>query len=290
MTYPFLPQDPAAIDYWSRREPGRSLLTLQKRLLEGLWSPPQPHRVLQIGGANASFLEWFTAGGHQVTALEPSLRVREWLRTRLPPRVDLAQGGADDLPYNDNDFDTVAIIHALESATDPRRIIGEAGRVARRHVLLLTCNPYSISGCYQAVKSWWRLRDGQRPSQYSLFGVKRLLGETCYGGCSVSWASGPILPVWTIRYLGQWEGCRWLRHHPFGHYLALRIDLHYTFRALQDPLLQKSPGTPKPVHLRTSLLEHARRRENSPPRIPHAIMNPSAANGFLVDGNQRAVP
>ena len=103
-----------------------------------------PQRVLEVGCGSGIFLEWFMSQGHMVAGLEPSSSSLELARRRLGPKVRLDQGFAENLPYDDNEFDTVALITSLEFVDDPYLALKEACRVARRNVLLGVLNRYSI--------------------------------------------------------------------------------------------------------------------------------------------------
>ena len=60
------------------------------------------------------------SGGHQVTGLDPSPYMLNLARGLVPERVALDRGYAEELPYEDNAFDTVALITALEFVNDPQ--------------------------------------------------------------------------------------------------------------------------------------------------------------------------
>ena len=85
----------------------------------GCGPPAGPKSVLEVGCGTGLFLEWFAQGGHQVTGLDPSPYMLNLARRRVPERVALDRGYAEDLPYEDNAFDTVALITTLEFVNDP---------------------------------------------------------------------------------------------------------------------------------------------------------------------------
>ncbi len=145
MGYVFQFEDALHYDDWFTSEPGRTAAAIEQDLLARLWAPGAPQSVLEVGCGTGLFLEWFVRMGHQVTGLDPSPYMLNIARRLVPERVALDRGFAEELPYEDNAFDTVALITALEFVNDPHLALQEALRVARRQVLLGVLNKYSVS-------------------------------------------------------------------------------------------------------------------------------------------------
>ena len=148
-----------------------------------VWNPASPQRVLEVGCGTGIFLEWFRSQGHMVTGLEPSDACLELARGRLGHKVRLTRGFAENLPYEDNEFDTVALITTLEFVDDPFVALKEAFRVARRNVLLGALNRYSMGGLHYGVKSFWK---------DSLYSRARFLAFSSLAGCAAEFFAGPF--------------------------------------------------------------------------------------------------
>ncbi len=56
----------------------------------------------------------------------------------LPQGIEFRKGHADSLPFKDESVDVVFCSHVLEHVKDPRAVVGELLRVARRKLILVT--------------------------------------------------------------------------------------------------------------------------------------------------------
>lgn len=50
--------------------------------------------------------------------------------------IDVSQYDGLNIPFDDNSFDTVTFVDVLHHATDAYRVLEEAGRVARKHIVI----------------------------------------------------------------------------------------------------------------------------------------------------------
>ena len=252
MGYTFSLEDAKRYDEWFQKEPGESALRIQKQILHDLWSPMSRHRVLEVGCGTGVFLEWFSQQGHQVTGVDASPSMLNLARKRLPGRVVLEQGRAEILPYEDNAFDTVALITSLEFVDNPLMALQEAFRVARSHVLLGTLNKYSLVGCQRYVERILKPTIYSHARFFGVFELRRLIEIAVSGYVPVAWRTCLLFPLSTLRYLRFLERSRYLHWHPFGHFIAMRADLRYPVQAVQDPLVMELRSGMGHVRLHTS--------------------------------------
>lgn len=243
MGYVFQLEDAHQYQEWFTTEPGRSAAAIERELLLRVWSPVLPQSVLEVGCGTGLFIEWFADFGHQVTGLEPSAFMLDVARKRLPPRISLERGFAEDLPYEDNSFDTVALITTLEFVDHPRQALEEACRVARRHVLLGVLNKYSIISAQRYLQSLWRSSIYRRAKFFGVYELQRMVEEILSGPVPMRWRTCLAFPLMTLRYLRFLERSPLFHWHPFGHFIAMRIDMCYRMRTLQDPLLHEIPSS-----------------------------------------------
>jgi ubiquinone/menaquinone biosynthesis C-methylase UbiE len=233
----FSREDARSYHEWFQSDLGRSAALIQKKLLLRLWSPSSSQRVLQVGSGTGIFLEWFAQLGHQVTGIEPSNAMLNIAQLRLPQRIYLEQGQAEDLPYEDNAFDTVALITVLEFAEDHEQVLREAFRVARRHVLLGVINKYSLISCRLYMERFWKQSIFNHARFFSVFELRRLVEAVMSGPVPHQWGTCQFLPYSTLRYLGFLEASRYFQYQPFGHFIGMRVDLRYPVQTVQDPIL-----------------------------------------------------
>lgn len=275
MGYVFQFEDALHYHDWFTSEPGRTAAAIEKDLLQRLWAPASPQTVLEVGCGAGHFLEWFLQGGHQVTGLDPSPYMLDFARRQLPPRVSLERGYAENLPFEDNSFDTVALITTLEYVADPLHALQEALRVARHHVLLGVLNRYSVATWQHCLRRLWQPSIFSHARFFSVFELSRMTTEALAGAVPIRWQTCLLFPLSVLRYLRFLERSRFLHWLPFGHFIGMRIDLRYPLMTVQQPVFYRAPSGAGPANLR-SLCHHRARRhplwnpcsQPSPPAVP----------------------
>jgi ubiquinone/menaquinone biosynthesis C-methylase UbiE len=91
-------------------------------------------RVLEIGGGTGANLAFYGVGVQDVTITEPSEPMAKRLRSRLTGHrviVDLVIAPAEELPFDDNSFDTAVSTLVLCTVADQARALDELRRVLR---------------------------------------------------------------------------------------------------------------------------------------------------------------
>ena len=261
MGYVFRYEDALHYNDWFLSEPGRSAFLIEKELLLRLWSPISPQRVLEVGCGTGLFLEWLSQQGHQVTGLDPSPSMLSICRNRLPDRICLDRGYAEHLPYEDNAFDTVALITTLEFVDDPLQAIREASRVARQHILIGALNRYSLIACSRYVERLWKRSVYSHARFFSVFRLRRLVAEAFSGTVPLHWRTCLSLPLAGLKYYRFLEQSRFFQWHPFGHFIAMRVDPRHTMRTVQQPVFAEIPAGLGPARLHTSCWRLPRREK-----------------------------
>lgn len=250
MGYVFRLEDGHRMERWAAQEPGRTVLRLERNMLGRLWAPLGPQRVLDVGCGTGMTLRWLSQQGHQVTGVEPSWELVRYARRNLPERIAVHHGFAEDLPFSDNEFDTVTLITTLEFVENPRAALAEACRVASRHVLIGTLNKWSLTGCYRRVEFLWKPSLYRHAAFHSVFSLKRMLEEVLYGKPPCRWRTCLVFPLWLAPHVDMMEDHPFFQYQPFGHFLAMRVDLRPLHRPVQEPLMERvvgagAPGTPR---------------------------------------------
>jgi ubiquinone/menaquinone biosynthesis C-methylase UbiE len=91
-------------------------------------------RVLEIGIGSALNLPFYGSGVREVIGLDPSptlIAMAVQQQSGLSFHFDVAAGSGEQLPMDDNDFDTVLTTWCLCSVADPAQVLREARRVLR---------------------------------------------------------------------------------------------------------------------------------------------------------------
>jgi ubiquinone/menaquinone biosynthesis C-methylase UbiE len=131
---------------------------LEKELLEHLLiTLPSGQTILEVGCGTGRFTRWFAEQGLGTLGLDVSLPMLDEAQRLGGARF--VRGDAAALPFDDSEFDLVALITALEFVEDPELVLAEAVRVARRGLLLGVLNQHSWLAVYrQASRSAvWRV-------------------------------------------------------------------------------------------------------------------------------------
>ncbi len=263
VSYIFRLNDTESYENWFRSEPGRTVFEFQKSLLLKVWSPVSPQRVLEVGCGSGMFLEWLVSRGHMVAGIDPSLPSLELARRRLGSRVRLDRGFAEHLPYEDNEFDTVAIITSLEFVDDPMQTLREAFRVARHNVLIGVLNRYSIGRVHSFLEKFWKESFYTHARFFSVFQLRKMASRILCGKFPLEWRTCFVLPFAMLKYFHFLERSSFLQRHPFGHFIAMRIDMRSLFRTIQTPIFTEIPTGVANASVRSLCWRASETREES---------------------------
>lgn len=117
----------------------RRLMAGFERELRECFATAAPASVLDIGCGEGVLTEQWAGqlGSGRVVGLDladPKLEA-EWA-TRQRPNLAFVASRAEQLPFEDGEFELVAAIEALEHIPDAERTVAEMARVARGHLLV----------------------------------------------------------------------------------------------------------------------------------------------------------
>jgi ubiquinone/menaquinone biosynthesis C-methylase UbiE len=217
------------LDAWGQSHAGRRALGFEQAFIGRLLRPRSGERLLDVGCGAGFQLESFRGGGLAVTGLDPSPAMLDLARIRLGGGPELIPGRAEDLPFEDNAFDVVTMIHCLEHVDDPLAALAEAARVARERVFVAVTNRWSLAAMSWAVKNFAR-RDRCRPRRYYSPWELARLWRRAVGTPPARIRTLGLLPP---RFLGWTQGMEnvpLLWRNPFGHFIGMVAYLTYPFR------------------------------------------------------------
>jgi ubiquinone/menaquinone biosynthesis C-methylase UbiE len=131
---------------WAESPRGSFALERERKLLARIIAPwpRRRQKLLDVGCGTGIFLEMLWDSGFDVTGLDSSVSMLSKSRERLGNRADLHLGRAEDLPFEDNEFDYAVLITLLEFSDDPLQVIRESARVARSGILIGFLNRHSL--------------------------------------------------------------------------------------------------------------------------------------------------
>ncbi len=181
-------------------------------------------RLLEVGCGHGRHIELFRKRGLDVIGLESEADLVESARQRLNNRHLVQTGQPEELPFEDNTFDTVILTRVLNRCLSPDAVLAEAGRVANRRVVIEVINPWSLLGL--------RLRLGGAESIRNWFGpqaLRHLILRTL-GPCPMMTESLLTFPQSWLPRLKNVEESAFLRSRNLGGLIFVAVDIRYTVR------------------------------------------------------------
>jgi ubiquinone/menaquinone biosynthesis C-methylase UbiE len=229
-----------AYENWCRSPKGlRMDLFIESMIYETL-KPFKHERVIDIGCGSGNHLQIAGRHGMDLSGIDASPYMLTQARNTLGNRCDLKQADAEDLPYVDNEFDLAFLINTLEFMEDPLPVILEAGRVAKRGVLIVFFNSLSLYIRWQKMRSLFRKMLFSRIKPYSLWEMKRLVTQA-YGPVQMKWKSLPMSAC--IKKTGKPN----MSFLPFGFLIGISVTLTYRYKTDNLSLKEKINGAKRPV-------------------------------------------
>lgn len=152
------------LEHWYASPQGSFSLLREKRLLQRILSPwpRRGHSLLEVECGTGIFLDFFWEGGFDVTGVDAQPNLVSLAQSRLNGKAEIQTSTPEYLPFHDNEFDYVALVHVLEYAKNPLIVLAEALRVAAKGVVISFNNPWSLAALGNAC-------------------CKRLPGKKCCG-------------------------------------------------------------------------------------------------------------
>jgi SAM-dependent methyltransferase len=207
---------------WLASPPGAYALAQECRLFEWLTSawPRRGRTLLEIGCGPGFFLEFFHRAGFDVTGFDKSPVMLEAARERLGGKADFNLGDAHHLPYDTDSYDYVALLTLLEFVENPRHVLMEAARVARKGILVGYVNRFSLyrlSAKHHKLLSQarWFMPWSMRSLARSAMGLLPIHEGCVLPGPYWTWRTG--FPLWGLGRL--------VLPLPIGAYCAFTADL-----------------------------------------------------------------
>lgn len=188
---------------WLASPRGSYALVQECHLLEWLTAawPRRGRTLLEVGCGPGVFLEFFHRAGFDVAGLDKSPVMLAAARDRLGERADFNLGDAHRLPYDTDSYDYVALLTLLEFVSDPRRVLLEAARVAKRAVIVGYLNRlslYRLSAGHHKIlnQAKWYLPWEMRSLARSAMGSAPIHEGSVLPGPPWTWRPG--CPLWGL--------------------------------------------------------------------------------------------
>ena len=180
-------------DAWRRSAQGRVIEGSPEKLFRSLVDPRPGQRVLDVGCGTGNHLLILNRMGLNISGTDASQAMVRKAGRRLGERFIVKQGLAEDLPFEDNEFDLVSLINTLEFMDNPLQALREAGRVASSKVFVGVLNSLSWNGMLNRIRGYFNDPLFGQATFYNLWQIKSLM-QLAYGPVPISWASIKVIP------------------------------------------------------------------------------------------------
>jgi len=144
-------EEASQYETWYATPQGQRVGQAERALLGRLLAPfPEAQSILEIGCGTGHFTRWFTEKVRLVIGLDRAPTMLAEFR-KTSTEVPIVLGDGHCLPIADGSVDLSVFVVTLEFLEDPQVALAEAMRVARRGVLLITLNPWSLGGLSRKI-------------------------------------------------------------------------------------------------------------------------------------------
>lgn len=220
---------------WLRSSQGRAVEKMADASLRAMLEPHPGERILDIGCGDGTHLLLCSRLGVEPAGVDASPYMIARARERFGNRATLRTANAEELPFEDNEFDLAVLINTLEFLDDPLPALREAGRVARRKVFIGVMNRYSWHCLCARLKGLFRETLFNHLKFYDLWELQSC-ARAVFGEAPMSWGCARMKPEWVARIGGPLNSIWNWKHCPFGIFLCLSVSLMYTVQTEQHPL------------------------------------------------------
>ena len=218
----------------SRR--GLSLDSLKEKLILDLAVPVAGESVLDVGCGSGDTLSLFGKKKCLLTGMDPFPAALDATRMRLGESCELVLGDAADIPFSDNQFDIVTLTGGLQHCADPQKAIAEAVRVSRNRVFIGFLNRHTPAGTKQVLRRLFGFPEGSEARFFSIGEMRSLVYQTM-SGARIRWGSVLCLPGPAYDLAPGLEDLLPMRKNPLGAYVGMVFAVHYTYRTIQEPVM-----------------------------------------------------
>ncbi|MFH1351156.1 MAG: class I SAM-dependent methyltransferase [Pseudomonadota bacterium] len=220
---------------WCQSAHGRAMDKFAEDSIITLMDPRPGDRVLDIGCGQGNHLLFLNRLGLNISGIDASPYMISRARERLGNRCFLKTAAAEDLPFDDNEFDLVILVNTLEFLDDPLQALREAGRVAKNKVFIGAMNSLSWHCLCHRLQSLFRDSIFRYVKFYSLWELKFSV-QRVFGNVPIAWSCSRLWPPF-IERIGTLLTDHWnLKYCPFGSFLGLAVTVFYSMKTDNLPL------------------------------------------------------
>ncbi len=136
---------------------------------------------------------------------------------------------AEDLPFDDNSFDTALLFFSLEFSDRPAKAIEEACRVAREQVVIGVHNRYAPQNMARRVKGFFFPDMYSRAHFFSVWELKTMM-TLILGKVPLKWRTTVQFPFMSGRLVSRVERFSLIQWSYWGSFIGMHIKPVPKFR------------------------------------------------------------
>jgi ubiquinone/menaquinone biosynthesis C-methylase UbiE len=223
---------------WQGSPDGIMLDRLISELIIRLVQPKRGQRVLDIGCGTGNHLLLLYRLGLDVTGLDASAYMLDIARSRLGNKACLKVGSAEDLSFEDNEFDLSTLIFTLEFIDDPLEALREAGRVTKDMIFVGVLNSLSFGCIFSKLDAIFHHTIFREIHPYTLWELKSLV-KKAYGNVPMKWGSVHMFPFLSKQYSERIERSSLLQSYPYGTFIGLACKMTYALQTKNLPITKR---------------------------------------------------
>lgn len=216
-------------DTWYRSSRGKMIDLFIEKHLRDLLSPHQGERILDIGCGSGNHLLSLSSLGLNINGVDASPYMIDIARKRLGDKCFIMKGMAEDLPFEDNEFDISVMINTLEFLDDPLQALREAGRVTKRKIFIGSINSLSWFYLRDRLQGIFRETLSDYLRAYSLWELKSYI-QNVFGPVPIDWKSACTWPFTNDIFYGSFKDFFKLDNWPISPFIGLSATIAYTMK------------------------------------------------------------
>ncbi len=251
MGYVFDFHDAETYDAWLAEPWNRYFFDLEIRLLLSTMNPQKGERILDIGCGTGMSLVPLLDRGLNLTGVDPSPYMLDKAYEVMGERADLHRSFSEDLPFEDNAFDTAFFFTSLEFSQRPAKAIEEACRVAKNQVVIAVLNRHAILNIYRRCKGLFPFFPSgiyQKMNVFSIWEIRQIV-HAMLGKVPIHARTTIQFPFVRGKVVSWAENLKLVQRSPFGTMICMRIKPVPKFRTrplsvrIKERSLYKRPAT-----------------------------------------------
>lgn len=195
----------AKYDAWFKTPHGRYVQYYEHEMIMSLAEVKAGMKIADVGCGTGLYTEELCRLGANVVGIDISpemLEIAAQKTIKYCSKIEFVEGDAASLPFNDNSFDLVFSVTAMEFFQKPKQCLHEMYRILRPggHMVVATLNSLSLWSMQRRLKSLFTKTIFSHANFYSIYDIKSMIRPHKITG----WRGGifvpPFAPKWAINH------------------------------------------------------------------------------------------